>query len=160
MKKIKTLLAVALCVGLLTGCQSTPLPMQKALYIATVSGGVAIGVDKYPDAVPYLRVAEPIICAAGNGTNISPLEIIAALTNSPAANAVATKSGKAILSGALILYVSLFDSYGTDWVNQQEKLKTYLGWTCESLALGLPPANQNPTVAAALQVRKLPPHIR
>lgn len=160
--KIKPFLfTIVACVALIAvGCSNTSPKMTKGLYVATVSSGVAIGVDRYPKAVPYLRVAEPIICAAGNGTNVTPAEIVAALQNSPAANAVATPEGKLILNGALILYISLFDSYGTDWVNEQEQLKLYLGYTCEALALGLPPTNQNAHVASVLQARKLPPHIK
>lgn len=162
--KIKPFLfTIVACVALIAvGCKSNsvPLPMQKALYVTTVSTGVAFGVERYPEVTPYLRVAQPIICAAGNGTNITPDEIVSALTNSPAANAVATKEGKAIMNGVIAIYYGVFESYGNDWVNEQEQLKNYLQWTCEAVGLGLPPAGQNAHVASVLQVRKLPPHIR
>lgn len=155
---LSTVLACAMLV--MAGCKSNnvPLPMQKALYVTAVSSGVAIGVDKYPEVVPYLRVANPIICAAGNGTNVTPVEIISALTNSPAANAVATKEGKLILNGALNLYVSMFESYGTDWITKQEQLKEVLGWTCDAINQGLP-APTNALMRAA-KVKQLPPHIK
>lgn len=161
MKKLFISLAtVVLCLGLLTGCKSTPIPMQKAVYVTTVSTGVAFGVERYPQATPYLRVAQPIICAAGNGTNVTPAEVVAALQNSPAANAVATPEGKLILNGALAIYIGVFDSYGTDWVNEQEQLKQYLQWTCDAVALGLPPIGTTNGLRSVVALRTLPPHIR
>lgn len=156
MKRLIPLLAVALCAGLLTGCKSTPLPMQKALYVTTVSTGVALGVDKYPTALPFLRVAEPIICAAGNGTNVTPAEIVAALTNSPAANAVATREGQAIMNGVIAIYIGVFESYGADYVAHHEQLSNYLKWTCEAVGLGLPPTN---ITVRSLMRKPLPPHL-
>lgn len=158
MKKIKKMLAGALCIGLFAigaGCKSTSLPMQKALYVTTVSTGVAFGVEKYPTALPYLRVAEPIICAAGNGTNITPAEIVAALQNSPAANAVATREGKVIMNGVIAIYIGVFESYGTDYVAHHEQLSNYLKWTCEAMGMGLPQTN----AASAMRRKPLPPHL-
>lgn len=162
MKKLFIPLVAVLCLGLLVGCKSTPQQLTKALYVTTVSSGIALGADRYPSSVPYLRVAAPIICAAGNSTNISPAEIVAALQNSPAANAVATQEGKLILNGALILYVSAYEAYGADYVDHHEQLRNYLQWTCESFALGLPAApntHTNATVRSLLR-KPLPPHVR
>jgi len=134
--------------------------MSKALFVTTVSTGVAFGVEKYPQATPYLKVAAPIICAAGNSTNVSPADVVAALNNSPAANAIATPEGKLILNGALVLYISLFDSYGSDYIKNTPQLQQYLQWTCESIELGLPPAKTTGFAAKdVMRLKQLPPHL-
>lgn len=155
------LLAPILAVALLTGCATANKPLTKALYVTSVSTGVSFGADRYPTAVPYLRVAAPLLCAAAEGTNLAPAEVVELLQNSPAANAVATVQGKLILNGALSLYIALAESYGGG-VTENETLREYLMWTCEAVNLGLPPLTPPAAIAArALDPRRaLPPHIK
>lgn len=62
------------------------------------------------------------------------------------------------MNGVIAIYVGVFDSYGTDWVNQQEQLRLYLQWSCEAIALGLPTASTNGLLSAKAKV--LPPHLK
>ena len=126
------------CLLAFTGCQNTG-PIAKSLYVTSVSTGVALGVRRYPETKLYLQVATPIICAQASSTNVTPEQIIAALGNSPEATAAATPQGKLILNGALVLYFGIFDAIG---IKDMPTLQNYLGWTCEALTLGLPPADK------------------
>ena len=129
-------LAAVLCLPIVTGCKTGPL--AKSLYVTSVSTGVALGVQRYPETRLYLQVATPIICAQASSTNVTPEQIIKALGDSPEATAAASPQGKLILNGALVLYFGIFDAIG---IQNMPVLQNYLSWTCEALTLGLPAAN-------------------
>lgn len=159
---MKLFLSLCVAVLVLTGCSGTGgnKPLTKAIFVTTVSTGVALGTDRYPESIPFLRVATPLVCAAAQGTNLSPAEITLLVQNSPAAQAVATAQGKLIFNGALTLYIALAEQANIE----NEDLQMYLSWTCESLQLGLPP-EPIPANSRALQPlraprRELPPHVK
>src|SRR2546423_1751861 len=139
--KIKlTLLAVCASIALVvTGCKTTPQTTQ-AIVQSTVATGVMFGVQKAPDAIPYLRAAAPVICSAANGTNLSPNQVVAALESSQAA-ALKTPTATLIINGALSLYMVLWDQYGSEYVKNTPLLQSYLVGTCNGITEGLPPTS-------------------
>lgn len=124
--------------ALVAGCSSvgkiTPALVQQGAATA-----VSYGVEKYPTAIPYIKVAGAVICSAANGTNISPAEVVAAVEASNA-GALKTPESVLILNGALLLYTGLWESYGADAVTEHEKLQLYLQATCNGIHDGLPDA--------------------
>lgn len=160
MKRFFMLAPVLALAVFASGCANNR-PMTKAVYTLAVSSGVQIGSDRYPEAVPYIRVANPIICAAASGTNVSPAAIVAAIQNSPVAEAAATPNGKMILNGALILYGALFETGGGAVDNAEAR--EWLQWTCDAINLGLPPVASPATNTArsrALSPRPSLPHLK
>jgi len=133
-----------------TGCSTMVLtPGSVKQGVAT---GVSYSVVKYPDAVPYLKAAEPVICSAAHGTNLAPAQVVAALQNSNA-DQLKTPEGVMILNTALALYVGLWEKYGTKAVTKSDKLRSYLEATCGGIHDGLiaaqpPPAPSPPAPAA------------
>lgn len=136
-RKLTLLLAVALLASGLftTGCTST-----NRISPATVHQGVAAGVAyssaKYTNAVPYLRMAVPVICAAANGTNLAPAEVVKAIEG--ANISLKTPEAVLILNAALMFYTGIWDSYGEDALNKAPELRPYLEATCSGITAGLP----------------------
>lgn len=151
-------LFIGLALFLLSGCTTTSPnnpPLSKALVTIAVSTGVSFGVEQYPEAVPYLRVATPIVCSAAAGTNIQPAEIVQALTKAGITNSHA----KLIINSALAIYVTVFDYYGSSWQTNQVQLQGYVQALCDGLNLGLPPDGPNSLIDKHMKAKKLPPHL-
>lgn len=132
-KKFYPLLA-ALTLALLTGCSSVKI--SPAIVHQGVSAGVSYSVTKYPNAVPYLRAAAPVICSAANSTNLSPNEVVSAIESS-GASAFKTPEGVLILNTALTIYIGLWNSYGDTALNNAPQFRLYLLATCNGLNDGL-----------------------
>jgi hypothetical protein len=134
---MKALALLALSALVLTGCKTANPAVTRTIVTATVSTVVAIGTIKNADAVPYLRAAAPVICAAAANTNLQPAEVVYALQAS-SANEFKTPIGVIVLNNALALYVTLFNEYGADWASNAPVLQSYLAGTCDGIMLGLP----------------------
>jgi hypothetical protein len=151
MKKLIFLLPIAI----LAGCTSPvgKAVLSPAMVQVAVETGVSFGSSKYPAAVPYLRIADSVICSAADSTNIEPAQIVAAVE---AAGVVSATNAEAvlILNGSLAIYETVFDAYGTNWIANQPVLQGYLKSVCDGISAGLPPAGM------AASRRALKPHIR
>lgn len=135
MKRLTFPLITVLAAFLLAGCKTnrlSPLIVQQG-----VATGVAYSVLKYPSAVPYLKAATPVVCAAGAGTNISPAAVVASIEGTPLAEQVKTPEGVLILNSALLLYTGIWESYGSNAVANSDVLKEYLVATCNGMNQGL-----------------------
>lgn len=127
------LTAGIIALATMAGCSTTPQPMTRAAVTGAVSLGVQIGTERYPESVPYIRAATPVVCSAADGTNIQPAEIVAALQP-----VVTNDHAKMIINGAVVIYDVIFESYGTNWIEHQAYLKDILGGVCDGLTQGLP----------------------
>ena len=136
--KIKYCLFLSLLTAtlILSGCSSTRPILSPAMLQAGVQSAVTFGVSKYPDAIPYVRAVEPIVCAASEGTNLAPAEVVAAIQD---ADVLKTAESVFIVNSALLLYQGIYNAYGADAVNQSESLRAYLHATCIGIGQGLPP---------------------
>lgn len=144
--------SVGLMFGMV-GCASPAL--SKGMVRTAVSTGVAFGVLKDPTAIPYLRAATPVICAAAANTNLSPAAVIAALEGSDATQ-FKTAEAVIIMNGALSIYSAVWAEYGGR-VSNFPLLQAYLEGTCEGLTLGLPTTKVSPVIADGNWVK---PHIQ
>jgi hypothetical protein len=144
--KFKHLFSLALAASVLLGegCSSVGNYITPAVVQEGVAAGVQAGVQYYPQSLPYLEAAAPIICTAANGTNFDPAVIVADLQSAPQLQSLATPEGTLILNGALALYIGIWDSYGESSVTNNAQLQAYLQATCNGFNEGL--ANTNPIV--------------
>lgn len=110
----------------------SPLVVQQG-----VAAGVAYSAVKYPTAVPYLKAATPVVCAASEGNALSPEEVVAAIENTPLVTQLKTPEGVLILNGALVLYTGVWEGYGKDAVANSDSLREYLKATCLGMEQGL-----------------------
>lgn len=138
---------------LVTGCASSPVKITPALVQQGVATGVAYSTAKYPQAVPYLKAADLVICSASEGTNLAPSEVVAAIESSDAA-ALKTPEAVLILNTALTLYTGVWDAYGADALNNQPDLKLYLQATCAGISDGLPPISL-PTPITPMMAKRI-----
>lgn len=128
---------ILLPVILLAGCTSTKQLITPAIVRQGVSALEGYSISKYPDTVPYLKAAAPVICSAANSTNLSPTQVINALEKSKA-NELKTPQGVLILNSLLVLYIGIWDAYGDDAVNRSPDLQSYLKATCDGMNDRLP----------------------
>ncbi len=133
---IKTIVLSIVATSLLalTGC--TSINISPSVVQQGVATGVKYSVSKYPTSRPYLTAATPVICSVANSTNLVPSEVITAIENSDA-NKLKTPEGVLILNSALTLYISIWNSYGSNAVNNATALQPYLKATCNGLNDGL-----------------------
>lgn len=122
MKTFLSLLALTFAVG----CSSIT-PSVVRLGVGT---GVAYGVQKYPEALPEVKIAAEVICSAAHGTDISPTNIVAAIR---LADPNISTDATLIVNGALVLYIGVWNSYGASAVNNNPKIRPYLEATCDGL---------------------------
>lgn len=131
---ITLLSAVALLA--LAGCAGGKVNISPAIVQQGVATSVAYSVTKYPQALPYLRAAAPVICSAANSTNLSPAQVIAALESSNAA-LLKTPEAALIMNTALLLYIGVYESYGDNALNNYPALRPYLQATCDGMNDGV-----------------------
>lgn len=129
-----------LCLVLLCGCANKPL-LSPALVQAGVAAAVSYGVSKKPEAIPFVRAVEPVICSASESTNLAPAEVVLAIQQS---GALKTPESVLIVNSALLLYSGIYNSFGADAVNQNALLQAYLHATCVGIGQGLPPNPPGP----------------
>ncbi len=122
--------------------------MSHAAFQSAVMLGEQFAIETHPEAVPYLRLATPIVCAAANGTNVSPAQIVAALQ----AAGITDPATKLILNGSLALFNIVVAG-----ITDQSEARLYAQDLCQGLTLGLPPSG--PALAHASYKRKDYPHI-
>lgn len=140
MKKLFTLTAIAALLATITGCTGPNSQISPALVQQGVLTGVQYSVAKYPQAVPYLRVAGDIVCSMAAGENLSPTNVVAVIEASPLAAKLKTPEGTLILNGALTLYIGVWDSLvGTNAAPDISAAVPYLQATCAGIGGGLPP---------------------
>lgn len=138
-----------------SGCSNSngPSPLARAAVVSAVSGGVLIGVNKYPEAEPGIRAAEAVICAQANSTNVQPDQIVAALEAANITNAYS----RIIVNGVIAIYDGVFESYGKNWLTNQVALQGYLGAVCDGMTAALPPP---PRPGARAVAKRIPPHLK
>lgn len=130
MKKLTVLgLALALA-GLITGCGTTGKALSPALVRIAVQTGATYGILKDTNTIPYLKAATPVICSAAGTTNLNPDQVIAALESSSAAQ-LKTPEAVIIMNGALAIYETVYDAYGTNV--QASVAQPYLKAVCDGL---------------------------
>lgn len=117
---------------------------------AAVAAGSGFGVEQYPDAIPDLEIARGVICAAANGTNVAPDQVVASLV----AAGVNNPHSKLIVNGSLAIYNTVFAFYGNDYVKNTPTLQLYLGAVCDGLVMGVPPRPQPPPALGHLGKKK------
>lgn len=149
------LAAIATAFGavLMTGCSVIP-KITPALVQSQVHNVVAFGVEKAPQAIPELRIADNVICAAAAGTNVEPSSIV---TNLELAGVISANSPEAVLiaNSAIGIYDGIFQSFGSNWVANTTLLQQYLQAVCSGINEGLPP-----DTTAIARSKPLAPHIR
>lgn len=122
---------------ILSGCKTSSGPIiSPRLLQFGVQSAVTFGVAKYPEARPFVKAAEPIICAAAEGTNLAPAQVIEALGM---ADVLKNPESVFIVNTAMLLYQGIWNAYGTEAVNNSESLQAYLHATCLGIRLGLQP---------------------
>ncbi len=140
---------------LFAGCK-TNSQFSHAAFTAAVTLGEEIAVETHPEAVPFLRLAVPVVCSVANGTNVTAPEIVAQLE----AAGITDPVTRIILNGSLALFNVAITSLSTN----QSELKLFAIDLCNGLSAGLPPAPVHgmaalrrppPSVKAPL-----PPHLR
>ena len=134
-----------------TGCKTAPGTLTKSAISGAVSGSVSIGLWKYPQAEPEVRIAETVICSAANSTNVQPTQIVDALEKAGITN----DSSKFILNGVVAIYNGVFTSYGDAWIQNQPALQGYLSAVCDGMTAALPP-----NAPGKFSVKLLPPHLK
>jgi len=139
--KLSILIGLACGLALFTGCSTVVL--RPGNVEQGVSTGVSLAVVKYPEAIPYLQAAAPVICSAAHGTNLAPAQVAAAIQESDAA-AFRNPNAVMILNVAMSLYVGLWERYGTKAVDKSDKLRSYLEATCAGITKGLIAAEPEP----------------
>jgi hypothetical protein len=131
---MKTLFLSLVLAALTVGCSSVRI--SPNLVRQGVATGVRYSVTKFPQAIPGVRVGETVICAAANGTNLNPATVVAQIN---AAAGPLSNESVLILNSSLILYIGLWESYGSNAVSNDAILKSYLMATCQGIDDGLPP---------------------
>jgi hypothetical protein len=138
-KLILSIAAVALLVT--AGCKTANPNAGPALLRLGVSTTAGYSIMRYPQAVPGVRAGADVICAAAAGTNVSPVQIVAAL------DAYGVKSPEAvfILNAALGAYNIAYNG-----LSSTNAAQPYAQAVCDGLhdALML-----SPTVALRNSVR-------
>src|SRR5678815_5044882 len=115
MKRLLSVLALGAALGaLFTGCTPTLAPLGQAFVKTAAYTGVAVGVKDHPEVVPFVRIGSDQICAAANGTNISPTKIVSDLESTKIGTNQITWF---IINGAIGLYTSVYAFYGDDIAN-------------------------------------------
>lgn len=142
MKKLISLLSL---IALTAGCSSVKI--TPAVVQSGVTATVRYGVTKYPSAIPAVSISKEVICAAANGTNLSPAAIVAAIEASEWEKAK-TPEAVFILNGVIMIYSSAWNSYGNDAINNAPVFKEYLQAVCQGISDGLPTATAHSTAPA------------
>lgn len=125
-------------------------PMTHAAFTAAVTLGEQFALEQHPEATPYVRAAAPVVCAAANGTNVSPASIVEALNAAGVTNATA----KIVINGGLALFNVVVVGLGTN----QTEVRAYAMDLCTGMQNGLPAFDQ---VAEKKRARKaMPPHLK
>lgn len=135
------LIPVLAAVIILSGCKSGPGILSPSLVQQGVATGVSYSSAKYPQAVPFLRAAADVICSAANGTNLAPADVVAAIESSPSTAALKTPEGTLIINSALMLYIGVWNSYGSNALASAPQIQPYLKATCDGTTEGLPSPN-------------------
>ena len=147
------LLVSALCLSF-TGC-ATGKPGGNSsfgpdlLHVGVNAAAVGV-VIKYPDAIPPMRVAASVICAASNGTNIAPADIVRAL------DAAVTPNKNALL--AITVGLNLYSVAYNGLVDKSAaSASPYLKAVCDGIseALLLTPDGLNAPLARARSPKAL-----
>lgn len=122
----------------LTGCKTAPRPLTNLAVTTGATLATQWGSAQYPTAVPFIRVADVVICDTAANTNLSPDALVAALANSPEASVVKTPEGVMIVNGIVAVYTGLWDGFGSNQVANSAALRAYLNDLCIGIKAGLP----------------------
>lgn len=125
----------------LAGCATTPTPPPDpgplVLEVA-VQAAVTYGTEKHPDAIPYLKAADAVVCKSAASGTLNPQDVIAAIeSNVP--GALATPDAKLIFNAAFVFYDAAFAQYSAS-----KDMRPYLQAVCQGMALALPAADKLP----------------
>ena len=136
MKKIKLplLFAALALAALVTGCAST----QTVITPATIQTATTLSVEgaliAEPDALPEVKIAGSVICAAAASTNVSPEAVVADLQAAGLTNNAAEYT--LIVNGVLLIYETAYNSL----VNpaDQATAQPYLQAVCNGINAAIP----------------------
>lgn len=160
MNRITPLLLVCvLAVAVLgSGCKtgSGSSVVSPALTQSFVASGVRYGVTKWPSSKPAVAAGVEVVCSVGNGTNLNPAVIVAAVDSSNFA-ALKTPEAVLIMEGVIGAYTLIWNSYGADAINNAPTLKLYLQATCNGGREGLAPLTLRSVEGQTYQVW---PHLK
>lgn len=107
MKRLLTSVAAIVLAVTLVGCKnSSPL-----VYSLTTQNIVSYGLRNSPNTAGYLRDVQPVVCAAANGTNLTPAQIVTAIQSSGIDDSA---EGKLIMNSVLIVFISAYDGLGAN----------------------------------------------
>lgn len=156
MKKLLAPIAASLIL-FTVGCKSTGNNPNIGPSLLRFTVGTAAGYElsQRTEAVPAVRIAANVICAAANGTNLSPAQIIADL------NTLGPQSDDAvfIIRAAVGAYTLIWNGYVGNTTNVTE-LQPYLMATCLGLGDALPPTARDRAPAVKSDPKWVAPQVR
>ena len=154
---MKHLLSLLALLPFLAGCASHSI-ITPALVRQGVATGVAYSTHKYPTAVPYVQIANEVVCSAAHGTNISPAVIVTQIE----ATGVQFKTPEAVLiiNTALLMYTAVWNGYGQPAVTDYPQLQQFLSATCDGIHDGLGLLTQPSRFAAKPTAPIVWPYVR
>jgi len=123
--------------------------MTHAAFTAAVTLGEQLALEQKPEAIPYVRAAARVVCAAADGTNVSPASIVDALQ----AAGVTNQTAKIVINGSLAIFNVVVSGLGTN----ESEIRLYGQDLCSGLTAGLPDAG---SVLTVRKTQLLPPHLR
>lgn len=106
--------------------------MQLAVTI-----GASYGMDQYPQSVPYVKAATPLICQMAGAGVASPAEIVSDL-QSASASWPKSPQGVAVINGALAIYEAVYAQYNGSDIKKD--MQPYMAGLCAGLQGAIPPS--------------------
>lgn len=136
-RKVLSVLSLAVLAAGLVGCGTTGSQIGPPMVRLGVSTGTSYALLKHPQALPAVRASADVICSQAAGTNLAPVNVVAAVN----AYTEQTPESVLIVNSALGLYTLVWNGYGADAVKKTPELQKYLQATCDGLndALASPP---------------------
>jgi hypothetical protein len=138
MKKTTLLLAVALCVGLFSGCATNPTTGQRtfdadrtATILRTIlPPAVKIAIAKEPQAAPWILDAKVAVCALIDTDKVAPADLKSAIA-STGIKEIQTPEIQAVIESAFAVYSAAY----SDAVSKhlEPEMKTVLEGFCDGL---------------------------
>lgn len=121
---------------LVTGCANRKPFVTPAVVKDGSSIAISAGVQKFPEAKPYVVAAIDVICAQAAGTNLSPASIVAALDASPIAAQAKTANGVIVVNSLIFVYNFAWNSFASEAV-ANSSARPYLQAVCDGGHEGL-----------------------
>jgi hypothetical protein len=132
-KSILTIVAAFSFAVLITGCSTTSTVITPATVQTATTLSVEGALIAEPKALPEVKIAGAVICAAAAGTNVSPAAVVADLQ---AAGLTNNTADTLIVNGVLLIYETAYNSL----VNpaDQASAQPYLQAVCNGINAAIP----------------------